>query len=201
MRAPRAVLSIVLIPILVSHGSSGHNSALIAAISGGLSGAALGLAASLIAGAASAAGALVDAGLTWAPLADRSVGGGAFAHLYQLGFALVLLQSGGLTALVGAVARASPHLHLGSLVSIELARNMFAWCLQLAAPALLSQVIASLLAGIVSRAAPAINGMLMSAPLVSAAVLLAVAGGSVAIEPLLLGLVRASVSASHSVAP
>ncbi len=183
MRVARAGLALALVPILLAAHESRPAAPLFEAVaSGALIGAAFGLSASVVCGAVSAAGSLIDSSLMWAPFADRAGTGGALAYLYQVAFILVLLQTGGFNAIVNIFARATLQLplHIATLSGIlSLGEAALKESLVLAAPALLAQTLASLLAGILARAAPQVNGMLVSAPIICAAVGLAlVAGGS-----------------------
>lgn len=197
MRVVRAGLALVLIPILLTARESRPAGTFEAIASGAFIGAAFGLSATVASGAVTAAGSLIDAGLMWAPLADRAAAGGAIAYLYQVAFSLVFLQSGGFNAVVNVFARASSHLplHIATLSGIlSLGGAALKESLILAAPALLAQMLASLFAGLLARAAPHINGILMSAPLICASVGLALLAGSSALFMHCTAMVRELVA-------
>lgn len=194
----RAGLALALIPILLAARESRLPVPMWEAVaSGALIGAAFGLSATVVCGAVTAAGSLIDAGLMWAPFADRTAADGAVGYLYQVVFGLVLLQSGGFNAIVNIFARTTSQLplHLATLSGIlSLGETALKESLVLAAPALLAQMLASLLAGLLARATPHVNGVLVSAPIICAAVGLALVAGS---SPLLMqftGMVRELVA-------
>ncbi len=182
MRVVRAGLALALIPILLAAHEPRLPAPLFEAVaSGALIGAAFGLSATVVSGAVSAAGSLIDAGLMWAPFSDRAGAGGPLAYLYQVVFTLLLLQTGGFNAIVKIFARATSQLplHVATLSGIlSLGEAALKESLVLAAPALLAQTLASLLAGVLARAAPHVNGMFVSAPIICAGVGLALVAGS-----------------------
>ena len=105
------------------------------------------------------------------------------SRLYSLGFALVLLSSGGYVALVGALVAISGatatgvHVHVATR-ALALMHAFSLVALTLAGPALLAQAFAALIAGVVARISPFVNGMLLSAPLAAAAILVTLVLGA-----------------------
>gem|GEM_PF-4695983 len=181
VRIARAGLACALIPLLTLTASGSTTPALEAAIGGGTTGAAFGLAASMALSAAGAAGSLISTALAWSPLPDREMAGAGLGFLYQLAFATVLFGSGGLNAMVLTLAKANgalPHglLTIGGIAG--LARLATRDALVLAAPALFAQFTATLFAGVAARAAPQIGGLLMTSPLVSVSVGIALVAGA-----------------------
>ena len=117
----------------------------------------LGLGASILAWATRAAGGLIENAFAPGLLAQGVFGGdGPFSRLYTLGFALVLLSSGGYVALVGALtaisgaAATGVHVHLATR-ALALMHAFSLVALTLAGPALLAQAFAALIAGVVAR--------------------------------------------------
>jgi len=197
-RVARAALALVLIPLLwnVTPSRALVGDPTSALLYGAMSGAMFGLSASVIAGAVGAAGDLIDVALGSPPFAERAPAGGPIARVYQLAYALVLLQSGGLTMMIAEFARASSALHplltlhgLTALGSASLRTSLL-----IAGPSLFAQALATLIAGILSRVAPHIGGMLFSAPLVSVSVLFAVTIGSFVLRSELIDLVRQMIA-------
>jgi len=193
----RAALVMVLIPVLMHVGATPGSERPIAAIlEGGISGAAFGMTASVLAGAVKAAGDIIDVALGSPPFAERGASAGPVAHLYQLAYALILLESGGLTIMLGGLARAGAHLP-HPLLSVRglaaLGSASISASLTLAGPSLFAQSLATLAAGLFARAAPGLGGVLFGASFNSAFVLLAVVTGAAALWPELTGLVRETV--------
>lgn len=193
MHAVRAGLALVLVPVLLADQSPRASQSMLEAVAGGAAvGAAFGLSATVVVGAVSSAGSLIDAGLVWAPLSDRPGTGGAVAFLYQLLFAVIFLESGGFATMVKLFARASSHLPSQVLTIpgvVALGTASVQESVLFAAPALLAQSCATLLAGLLSRAAPQINGMMMSAPLICAGVGLGLFAGARMLAPEFVKLV------------
>lgn len=201
-RVVRAVLALSLVPLLLVQNDSLQSQSLSeAAINGAAIGAALGLSAGAIAAAVGAAGAMIDGVLGSPPFAERLAAGGPFAHLYQIAFGFVFLQSGGLAVLIARFVRASaqlPHLHSPSSLAM-LARTSFDASLGLAGPSLLAQALATIVTGILARAAPQINGMIFNAPLTGAAVLVALSAGAIVFWSTIAGIAwQAALSSSFT---
>jgi len=193
-RVARAALAIVLVPLLWSVAPTHAHvvEPTTALLYGAVSGAMFGLSAAVIASAVGAAGDLIDVALGSPPFAERAPNGGPIARVYQLAYALVLLRTGGLTMMIAEFARASSALHplltlhaLSALGSSSLRTGLL-----IAGPSLFAQALASLIAGILSRVAPHIGGVLFSAPLISVSVLFAVTIGSLVLWPELMNVVR-----------
>lgn len=194
-RVTRAALALVLIPLLWT---AAPYRALVgepvrALLYGAMQGAMFGLSAAVIAGAVTAAGDLIDVALGSPPFVERAPSAGPVARVYQLAFALVLLQSGGLTMMIAEFARASSELQHPSLTLhglTALGSASLRTSLLIAGPSLFAQALATLTAGILSRVAPQIGGVLFSAPLISVSVLFAVTIGSFVLRSELAGVVR-----------
>jgi type III secretory pathway component EscT len=182
MRIARTGFTIVLVPVLLAADPQRPVGPMLAEVlRGALIGGALGLSAMIVFGAVVGAGSAIDAALMWAPVSERAGNGSPIGFLYQAGFAAVLFSAGGFTGIIAAVAKASAQLPqaLATLKGIAvLGKVCLAHCAALAAPALLAQMIASLLAGLAARAAPQAGSILMSAPLILSAVLLVSIAGS-----------------------
>lgn len=144
----------------------------------------LGLGASILGWGTRAAGGLIENAFAPGLLAQGVFGGnGPLSRLYALGFALVLLSSGGYVALVGALVTITGapatgvHVHAATR-ALALMHAFSLVALTLAGPALLAQALAALIAGIVARISPFVNGMLLSAPLAAAAILVTLVLGA-----------------------
>jgi flagellar biosynthesis protein FliR len=203
-RIVRAVLALMLAPLLaIASPPPDAGSLSTALIERAAAGAAFGLCAALIASAVTAAGDLIDTALGSPPFLERSAAGGPVARLYQIAFAATLLQSGGLTALIARFARAGASLppHLLSWHGLgKLAGASFGASLALAGPSLFAQALATLVVGVLARAAPALNGMILGGSLASGSVLLALAVGAIALRPELVEIVRETVGLATSAA-
>jgi len=198
-RVARAALAVVLIPLLWSiEPSRSHVGEPIAAmLDGAMTGAMFGLSAAVIAGAVTAAGDLIDVALGSPPFAEHAPTGGPIARVYQLAYAVVLLRSGGLLVMIGEFARASaalPHPLLTLHGLAMLASASFRTSLLIAGPSLFAQALATIIAGIFSRVAPQIGGLLFSAPLISGSVLIAVTVGAFVLWSDLTDVVRQMMS-------
>jgi flagellar biosynthesis protein FliR len=182
----RVALALALTPLAAaaerSDAASLHSSGALAValMIAPLQGAAFGLCATIAAGAAAAAGSLIDGSLAMQPATARDVFddsgpvgllcANVFGWLFMCGpfarLAALCMSAGHLsvsTGMVGALAGACVQTALGA-----------------AGPAVAAQAFAAIVAGGVSRIAPRVNGMFLSAPLCAALVLLmlAAAGGS-----------------------
>ncbi len=165
-----------------------------------LIGVAFGGAASIVAAAASVAGSMIDATLS-AHALDREplfgAGDGPFARLYGLAFAWSLLATGAFTQLCARFATASAAVSIrGDLPSlVSLVRLSTEAALSLAAPAIVGQMTATLIAAAVARAAPRVNGLVLASPLTTCVVLLTLLGGLSQTLPFLVRLASAAASA------
>jgi flagellar biosynthesis protein FliR len=198
-RIARAALAVTLIPFLwnVAPCRSCVGAPIAAAIYGAMLGAMFGLSATVVAGAVSTAGDLIDVALGSPPFVERAASGGPIARVYQLAFALIFLRSGGLTMMIAEFVHASaalqhPLLTLPGLAA--LGRASLGTSLLIAGPSLFAQALATLIAGILSRVAPQIGGVLFSAPLISGSVLLAVTVGTFVLRSELVDVVRNTIA-------
>lgn len=196
-RVVRAVLALWITPLLAAVGPPpGAANLVVVLVEHAITGAAFGLGAAVVAGAVIAAGELIDTALGSPPFLERAATGGPIARMYQIAFAVTLLQSGGLTALVARLAQAGAALpgHLLSWHGLAALGNVsFEASLALAGPSLLAQALATIAAGMLARAAPALNGMTFSGSLTPCSVLLALAVGATTLRPELLALVRDAI--------
>lgn len=198
-RVARAALAVVLIPLLwtVLPSRSPMGEPIAAMLEGAIAGATFGLSAAVIAGAVTAAGDLIDVALGSPPFAEHALTGGPIARVYQLVYAIVLLRSGGLVAMIGEFARASSGLHHPLLTVHGLAMLGTAsvrTSLLIAGPSLFAQALATIVAGMLSRVAPQIGGLLFSAPLISGSVLIAVTVGAFVLWSNLTDVVRQMIN-------
>ncbi len=200
-RPARVALAIVLTPLLLHNDVAHLTGSPIAAIAqSGVTGAAFGLTASVVAGAVKAAGDLIDTALGSPPFLERAPSTGPIARLYQLAYAFVLLESGGLMTMLGALAHASARLQhplLGLYGLAVLGSASIGAALTLAGPPLFAQALAALAAGLFARTAPGLGGVLFSTSFTSAFVLLAVAIGAAVLWPELAGIVRDTIGLSR----
>jgi flagellar biosynthesis protein FliR len=175
-------------------------------------GAATGLGASIVAGAAAAAGGLIDSALAGGvTVPDRVFGqsAGPFGVLVQMAFAVAMTSSGALTWLIAAYAYASSAL-VTTGVSVEMSRHaqhidassvgalgrtVFSAALAIALPALCAHSLGALLAGIVARLTPRVNGMLLAPALGSMLVLAVTAAGAFGMFFAMIELARLMVRA------
>ncbi len=166
-------------------------------------GASAGLSASIVAGSVSSAGALIDGALAAPPAGfDRVFGrsAGPFATLLPLAFALVFSGTGAMTfAVAGFLAALSAaSVHVASAGVTHLGGTLFACALGLSLPLLAAQMLAVLIAGVVARMAPRINGMLLAQPLGSVLGLIAVVVGIPATLVALVRIAAAAARAAHA---
>lgn len=196
-RVVRAVLALWLMPLLAIVGPQpGATNLVIVVVERAITGAAFGLGAAVVAGAVIAAGELIDTALGSPPFLERPVMGGPVARMYQIAFAVTLLQSGGLNALIVRLAQAGATLpvHLLSWHGLAaLGSASLGASLELAGPSLLAQALATIVAGMLARAAPALNGMTFSASLAPGSALLALAAGAMTLRSELLALARDAI--------
>ena len=204
-RVVRALLALWITPLLaIAEPHPGAANFAVVLVERAITGAAFGLGAAVVAGAVVAAGELIDAALGSPPFLERPATGGPIALMYQIAFAVTLLQSGGLTALVARIAQAGATLPqhvlswhgLSALGSASLGAS-----LALAGPSLLAQALATIVAGMLARAAPALNGMTFSASLTPASVLLALVLGAMTLRAELLALARDAIRLATGFSP
>lgn len=147
-------------------------------------GAVFGVAAAMVAAGVSAAGSLVDSSLAMRPFGrDGLFGGeqGPMGRVYSLAFAALFLSTGALTHLCSRLVDASSH--AAAVVSVAgaaaLVARSFQASLDIAAPAIAAQVIATLASAAAARAAPRINGLMLASPATTAAVFVVLLAGVV----------------------
>lgn len=164
-------------------------------------GGATGLGATIVAGAAASAGALMD-GALGAPAigADRIFGQGAgpFGVLAPLLFALAMTNSGALTWLIAGYAAASSSLaqHFAVATVGAVGQTLFAAALVIALPALFAHAVAALMAGVIARLTPRVNGTLLAPALQSMLVLAVVVAGASALMGSMIVLSRLAARAA-----
>jgi flagellar biosynthesis protein FliR len=196
-KALRAVLAIVLTPAIVPHVSLGSADVRldVAALENATIGAAFGLAAATIASAASSAGAIVDAALASTVVQREVVFGGAggpFARTFALAFAVMFLGSGALTHVCERFVSASSDSSIvPTLRGAEmLVRASFTNALWFAGPALVAQLLGTIVAASAARAAPRVNGLMLSSPLITSLLLLSMLAAAPPAMIRLLALAR-----------
>lgn len=202
-RTVRAGLALTLVPLLLIAEPTrvGADAMVPIVIDEGIVGAAFGLSAAVVASAVNAAGDMIDAALGSPAFLERAAAGGPVSRLYQIAFAVVLLQSGGLVTMIERFVRAGagvPHHLTSGHALVALGGASIAASLSLAGPALFAQALATVVAGMLARAAPQLNGMLLSAPLASGSVLISLALGASILWPELVEIVRQAISLSRS---
>jgi type III secretory pathway component EscT len=190
----RAALALTLTPLLAGRMQASHVHAPLLAVlaSGALVGASFGFTAAMLAAGAAAAGGAIDNALASPLGADRTaLTRGPLAHLYQVAFSAVFFGSGGFDVLVERFAAGylSVPANIASMHAlVVLADSSMRASLTLAGPSLCAQALATVLAGLFARALPQVNGMLLAAPLASAAVLFTLTAGSLLLWPELVHL-------------
>jgi type III secretory pathway component EscT len=163
-------------------------------------GAAFGLSATIVAAAAAAGGSLVDNTLALRIFSREVLTGadqGPFARLYALAFACAFVGTGSMTRLCERFAQASSlaAIHARGATAVLLVGASFENAISLAAPALVGGLFASIVAGLISRVAPRINGLTLASPLIAAAVLAALFASAVPVIRILAHLARAADAA------
>lgn len=158
-----------------------------------------GVTASIIAAAASAAGSLIDASMAMRPFGAESVFGGPqgpLGRIYSLAFAMLFVASGAMTHLCSHFVEASSAARLMSAHgAVALVTTSFEASLDLAAPSIAAQLIATVASATAARAAPRINGLMLSSPASTVAVLLVVLAG---IAPALHALITLALRAASA---
>jgi flagellar biosynthesis protein FliR len=201
-RIARTALTLVLIPVIwsVTPSPKAGDTLIGAVLGGSIAGSMCGLSASVVACAVSAAGDVIDLALGSPPFIERTPAGGPIARLYQLAYAVVLFQSGGLMMMIAAFAgQSSGFNHSLTLYGIAaLAKASFRSGIMIAGPSLFAQALSTVIVGILSRVAPQIGGILFSAPLISGSVLIAITFGAVTLWSVLTDVVRQIVSFQRS---
>lgn len=201
-KALRAVLAISLTPAIVAHVSMFRQSGSPGAAFAGeaLVGAAFGLSAALIAAAATAAGSLIDAALASTAVIGREsvfgAEGGPIARLYALAFGAAFLGSGAMTHLCERFVTASSDAAIAPTAqgAVALVRACCDASIALAAPAIVAQVLGTIVAAASARAAPRVNGLMLSSPLITALALASLLAASPSTFERLIALARAAAS-------
>lgn len=172
-RALRVALALSLTPAVEARiaGVPGQDSAT-SWFDNALIGIAFGLAAALVASAASAAGSLFDAALVSKSIGGEAVlggEGGPFTRLFALAFASAFLGTGAMTQMCERFVTASSDAALAPTGqgAVNLIRACCAAAIALASPALLAQLLGTLVAAAAARAAPRVNGLMLSSPLIT----------------------------------
>ncbi len=201
-KALRAALALSLTPAIVPHVSMIDRShfAEFAFAGDAIVGAAFGLSAALIAAAASSAGSLIDGTLASTAVIGREAvfgsDGGPIARLYSLAFAAAFFGSGAMTHLCERFEMASSDAAIGLTLPgvIELVRACCDASIGLAAPAIVAQLLGTIVAAASARAAPRVNGLMLSSPLVTALALLSLLAAAPSTLAHLMALARAAAS-------
>jgi flagellar biosynthesis protein FliR len=187
-RALRAVLALSLTPAVVPHISTLHGAGFTDTAFNGASfvgaafaaealiGAAFGLSAAVIAAAASSAGSFIDAMLASSAVTGNEGAfgnGGPVGRLYSLAFGAAFFNCGAMTHLCERFVTASSQASIAPTLhgAVELVRACCDASIGLAAPAIVAQVLGTIVAAASARAAPRVNGSMLSSPLVTALVL------------------------------
>jgi flagellar biosynthesis protein FliR len=199
----RLALALAMAPLVAARLGEGPRMGdlLAGAMAAAALGSASGLSANIIAGAAAAAGALID-GALGAPAggSERIFGqtAGPFGTLVPLGFAFMMTSSGALTWLVAGYAASVGVLaeHFSPSVLAALGQTLFASAVTIALPALCAHAVATLVAGVIARLAPRVNGMLLAPALGSLLVLCVILGGATALFIHMAELSRLAVRAA-----
>ena len=206
-RAVRASIALMLMPLVasrleISQSCCDTSVLLIRTLTAAVTGAACGLSAAAMAGAAAAAGGLIDAALAAPPFGRDNVFGaasGPFGRLYPLAFALVFFGSGACTRVIerfvdAGASAAGPIFSAGTVAAIG--RASIGSAVALAGPVICAQGLAAVLAAVLTRVAPRINGMLLGTPLASGLVILVTVAGSKALFSHLMSLSALTVRAT-----
>lgn len=200
-RVVRGALAIALVPpVMANADTATHGASLSGIAREAFVGASFGLAASIVAAAAAAAGALVDSSLAMRPSGRESVFGGSegpFGRLYSLAFAAAFASSGALTAVCARFvgASSSPAFDVSVRGAAALAAASVGSALDIAAPAIAAQFVATLVAAIAARAASGLSGLSLASPLATATVLVAALCGAGSSLHVLAELARRAASA------
>jgi flagellar biosynthesis protein FliR len=201
-KAVRAVLALTLTPAIVPYVSVVDRGRFpeAALVADAIVGAAFGLSAALIAAAAASAGSLIDATLASTAVIGREAvfgsGGGPIARLYSLAFAAAFFGSGAMTHLCERFVMASSDAAIAPTLqgAIELVRACCDASIGLAAPAIVAQLLGTIVAAASARAAPRINGLMLSSPLVTALALLSLLAAAPSTIAHLIALARAAAT-------
>ena len=198
-RIVRGALALTLAPAVVANAR--HGGSIAAWPEEVVVGAAFGVTATIVASAAAAAGSLIDASLAMRPFGRDSVFGGGqgpFGRLLSLAFAALFLSTGAMTHLCSRfVETSSSTAHVVSARgAVALIEASFTASLDIAAPPIAAQLIATLAAAAAARAAPRINGLMLASPAATAAVLVVILAGVAPAWRALTALASLAASAS-----
>ena len=179
-RIVRGALALTIAPALVER--LAHDRSAAAWPDQAIGGAAFGVAAAMVAAAVSAAGSVIDSSMAMRPFGRDSVFGGQqgpLGRLYSLAFAAMFLSTGAMTHLCSRLVDASSStLHVLSVrAAVALVAKSFEASLDIAAPAIAAQLIATLATATAARAAPRINGLMLASPAATVVVLVVVLAG------------------------
>ena len=193
----RAALALTLTYAVAAHlgGRPFQGTVEAAFIENAVVGAAFGIGAAGLAAAAASAGSIVDGILASRIVGREPVFGGAagpFSHLYSLGFATAFIGSGAMTRVCERFAAASSATVFTPTINgaAALGRASLESALDIAAPAILAQLLGTIVAAVAARAAPRINGLALSSPLVTVLLLLMLLAGVPATFAKLVALAR-----------
>ena len=179
-RIVRGALALTIAPTLVERLE--HDPSVAPWPEQALVGAAFGVAAAMVAAAVSAAGSVVDSSMAMRPFGRDSVFGGQqgpLGRLYSVAFAAIFLSTGAMTRLCSRLVDASSStVHVLSVRgAVALVAASFGASLDIAAPAIAAQLIATLATATAARAAPRINGLMLASPAATVAVMVVVLAG------------------------
>ncbi|HET9342604.1 MAG TPA: flagellar biosynthetic protein FliR [Candidatus Eremiobacteraceae bacterium] len=198
-RIVRGGLALTIVPVLAER--LPHDRGLAAWPEQAIVGAAFGVAAAMVAAAVSAAGSVIDSSMATRPFGRDSIFGGQqgpLGRLYSLAFAAIFLSSGAMTHLCSRLVDASSSaMHVMSVRgAATLVAESFEASLDIVAPAIAAQLIATLATAMAARAAPRINGLMLASPAATMAVLVVVLAG---VAPAFRGLARVAWSSASTV--
>ena len=201
----RASLALVLMMVVatrfVHDGSCDQSSNGVSFAANAIVGFSFGIAASALAAAASAAGTLIDAAMAAQAIGREVVlggSGGPIARVFALGFAFAFFATGSMTHLCGRFVEMSGALPAMPTIANagELAMASTKAALDIAAPAICAQVLATIVTAFIARAAPRVNGLMLASPAAAALVLL----GLLSAAPVVLAHLAALARAASDVA-
>jgi flagellar biosynthesis protein FliR len=201
----RASLGLVLTFVVATHmahvGACGARPSGLAFATNAAVGFSFGIAASAVAAAASAAGSMIDAAMASQALGREAVlggSGGPFARIFALGFALAFFATGSMAYLCRRFVDASSAVPATPSIAhvADLAKASTEAALAIAAPAICAQVLATIVAAFVARAAPRINGLMLASPAASALVLIGLFAAAPEVLAHLAALARAASNIS-----
>lgn len=198
-RIVRGALALTLAPAVIA--SARHGESVTTWPEGLVVGATFGVTAAVVASAASAAGSLIDSSMTMRPFGHDSIFGGEqgpLGRVLSLAFATVFLSTGAMTHLCSRFVEASSSTgHVMSAYgAVALVTASFDASLDIAAPSIAAQLIATLASATAARVAPRLNGLMLASPAATAAVLVVVLAAVVPVFRALTALASLAASAS-----